>query len=98
MQVEVIGLEGIQETLEELEEKTQKTLPLMRELKNHLYNVISESFEKVDCRIGNLEAFTKNDSQRVFESSNIMEYHLLHRHKKQLDILCMHLLQKYFHS
>ncbi len=45
MQVEVTGLEDLQETLENLEEKTQETLPLMRELKNHLYNVISESFE-----------------------------------------------------
>lgn len=45
MQIEVDGLEDIQETLEELEEKTEKTLPLMGELKNHLYNVIGESFE-----------------------------------------------------
>lgn len=45
MQIEVTGLESINKTLQDLEDKFIDTRPLVNELTNHLYNTIEESFE-----------------------------------------------------
>ena len=45
MQVEIDGLESINRTLQDLENKLINTRPLINELGNHIYNTIEESFE-----------------------------------------------------
>lgn len=45
MQIEIIGLEYIQETLQDIERKTNNLKPILNELANHLVYIIDESFE-----------------------------------------------------